>query len=150
MQEKHEKYMRIALQEAVNAFEQNEIPIGCIIILNEEIIGRGHNLIENNIDPTAHAEIIALREACTKIRSRLLTGATAYVTVEPCPMCAAALIEAHITKIVFGTKNRKLGALLSVWNFPNEPAFEHHPLIIGGVLENECKEILDAFFRRLR
>ncbi len=150
MQEKHENYMHIALQEAVNAFEKNEIPIGCIIVLNEEIIGRGHNFIENNIDPTAHAEIIALRKACTKTRSRLLTGATAYVTVEPCPMCAAALIEAHISKIVFGTKNHKLGAILSVWNFPNDPAFEHHPLIIGGVLENECKEILDAFFRRLR
>ncbi len=147
---KEELYMREALSEAKKALALGEVPIGCVVVLNDRVIGRGHNVRESEGDPTAHAEMVALRRAAKSIGDWRLDGATIYVTMEPCIMCTAAIIMARVEKIVYATKNDKFGACGTVWNLPDDPAFENHPVVKGGVLENEAKEILDNFFRKLR
>ncbi len=145
-----EKFMREALEEAHLALSSGEIPVGCVIVINDEIVGRGHNCCESLADPTAHAEIIAIRDACTKSGDCRLDGATAYVTLEPCPMCTSALILARVKRIVYGAQNTELGACGSVFNFIHEPAFNHHPLVKGKVLEDESHELLERFFKQKR
>ena len=147
---KDEFYMREALSEAKKALALGEVPIGCVVVLNDRIIGRGHNVRESEGDPTAHAEMVALRCAAKSIGDWRLDGATIYVTMEPCIMCTAAIIMARVERIVYATKNDKFGACGTVWNLPDDPAFGNHPVVKGGVLENEAKEILDIFFRKLR
>ncbi|MCD6531094.1 tRNA adenosine(34) deaminase TadA [bacterium] len=145
-----EQFMAQALAEAEKAKQIGEIPIGCVIVKDGEIIGRGHNLRESTNDPTAHAEIIAMRQASKKISNWRLEGCEVYVTLEPCPMCAAALIMAGVRRIVFGAPNRELGACGTVWDFPNDPGFDNHPLVKSGVLRERCEKILVDFMKSLR
>ena len=134
-----------AIIEAKKAFDKDEIPVGCVIVLDGEIIGRGHNIREQTFDPTAHAEIIAIRDASKNIGDWHLDGATAYITLEPCPMCASALILARVAKIVYGLQNNELGACGSVWDFANDPLFNSHPIVIQYNNMITYKELLNKY-----
>ena len=148
--EKNEKFMREALKEAQKAYEKLEVPVGAVIVKDGKIIARGHNLKETKKDTTNHAEIIAIRKASKKIKSWRLTGCTMYVTLEPCTMCAGALIQARLDKVVIGTMDEKTGACGSVLNIIEDYKFNHKVEIEKGVMEKECKAILQQFFRELR
>lgn len=144
-----EKFINEAIIEAEKAYDEGEIPVGCVIVRDGKIIGRGHNLREQQSDPTAHAEIIALRDAGRNIGDWHLDGATAYITLEPCPMCAAALILARVEKIVYCIANNELGACGSVWDFPDDPAFSSHPIVIRHNIDS-YKTLLNKYFKNLR
>ena len=146
----HKLFMQEALLDAKKAFAEGEVPIGAVIVQNGEIIGRGRNQREQLNDPTAHAEIMALRAAGEKTGNWRLTGATIYVTMEPCPMCAGALINARIERLVYGADELKFGSAGSQLNLLQFPGFNHQVKIIGPVLEEECKGIMQDFFQRLR
>ena len=146
----HEFFMREALTEAKKALEKGEVPIGAVVVLDGEIIGRGHNLRETEDDPTAHAEIVALREAGKNKKGWRLTGATLYVTLEPCPMCAGAMLLSRIHRVVYGADDPKAGAAGSLLNILQFPGFNHEVKIIGGVLAEEASELLQEFFRQKR
>jgi len=145
-----EKYMQAALEEARCAFEEGEVPVGCVIVRQGKIIGRGHNRVEQTNDITAHAEIVALKDASRRIGNWRLADATAYITLEPCPMCATALIFAEIERIVFGAYNKNFGAIQTIWQFQNEPAFKNHPHITGGVMAEESEKFFKKFFEKIR
>lgn len=146
----HEKYMLEALKEARIALDKGEVPVGAVVVRSEEIIGRGHNLRETTKDPTAHAEIIAIRQAAGQVRGWRLQGATLYVTLEPCPMCAGALLLSRIERVVYGADDYKAGAAGGLLNLLQFPGFNHQVRITGGVMAEECKEVLQDFFRRKR
>ena len=143
------KFMKEALKEAQKSYKKEEIPVGAIIVKDGKIIARGHNLKETKTDPTKHAEIIAIQKACKKLQTWRLTGCTMYVTLEPCSMCAGALIQARIKKLYIGTMDEKTGACGSVINlFRYE--FNHKIEVETGVLQPKCEKILKDFFRELR
>lgn len=144
--DKHEFFMREALVEARKALNKGEIPVGAVVVLNGEIIGRGHNLREREDDPTAHAEIIALRAAGKQTGSWRLSEAVLYVTLEPCPMCAGALLQARIERVVYGADDPKAGAAGSLLNILQFPGFNHFVKITGGVLAEECAALLRQIF----
>jgi tRNA(adenine34) deaminase len=144
------KYMIEALKEAEKALNLGEVPIGCVIVKDGNIIGRGHNRTIVEKDPTAHAEILAIREAAKFLGGWRLLGTELYVTCEPCAMCAGAMVWARIQKVVFGTKDPKAGAAGSVINVLQEDGLNHQVEIESGVLEDQCKEILQNFFRDIR
>ena len=146
----HEAMMRLALEEAQKAFEQNEIPVGAVIARNGEVIAAAHNLREQMGDPTAHAEVLVIREAAKKLGSRRLTGCTLYVTLEPCPMCAGALVMAGLDSCYFGAKDERQGCAESVYALTMDPAFYHRLPCIGGLLEEEAAELLRRFFLERR
>jgi tRNA(adenine34) deaminase len=151
MNTKHDAWMKIALQEAVKAKEKQEIPIGAVLVAeNEELLCAAHNQTIALKDPTAHAEILALRQAADKVDNYRLLNTTLYVTVEPCPMCMGAAIHARVARIVFGTRDPKWGAAGSLYNFAADRRFNHHPLVIEGVFENESKQLMQDFFRKNR
>ncbi|MDR9786519.1 MAG: tRNA adenosine(34) deaminase TadA [Peptococcaceae bacterium MAG4] len=127
-----------------------EVPIGAVVVLDGEIIGRGHNLREALKDSTAHAEILALREAARKIGDWRLNGATLYSTIEPCPMCAGALVQFRVKTLVYGAADPKAGAVDSVIDVVRQPRFNHQVEVVAGVLEEECRQIIQRFFRALR
>ncbi|MFH5882022.1 tRNA adenosine(34) deaminase TadA [Liberiplasma polymorphum] len=146
---KHEDYMQEAIVEAKKAFNQNEVPIGAIVVQDNVIIGRGYNSrITTNL-ATHHAELLAIENACKTIGKWRLDDATLYVTLEPCPMCAGAIIQSRISTVVYGTTDEKNGAHQSVLNV-FEGNFNHNVEVIGGVLEEECQNILKSFFITLR
>lgn len=142
--------MKSALKEAEKSYDKEEIPVGAVIVKDGKIIARGHNLKETKNDTTNHAEIIAIRKASKKLKSWRLRGCTMYVTLEPCTMCAGALIQARLDKVVIGTMDEKTGACGSVLNVLEDYKFNHKVEIEKGVMEKECKEILQKFFRELR
>lgn len=144
------KFMKMALEEAEKAKAIGEIPIGAIIVKDGEIVGRGHNLTESIKDPTAHAEILAIRDAAKNLGGWRLFGCTMYVTVEPCAMCAGALVWSRIDKLVYGTKDPKAGACGSVMNIVQNSDLNHRLDVESGLMEDECKEIIQDFFRKLR
>ena len=146
----HEELMREALKEAQLAFEKGEIPVGAVIALEGEIIARAHNLREQTGDPTAHAEVLAIREAAQKLGSRRLNQCTLYVTLEPCPMCAGAMVMACLHKCYFGARDERQGCCESVYALPADPAFYHRVTCIGGLLEEEASRLLKDFFRSRR
>lgn len=150
MKEEKNKFMYAALKEAIKSYGKEEIPVGAVIVKDGKIIARGHNLKETKKDTTNHAEIIAIRKASKKIKSWRLTGCTMYVTLEPCTMCAGALIQARLDKVVIGTMDEKTGACGSVLNIIEDYKFNHKVEIEKGVMEKECKAILQQFFRELR
>ncbi|WP_219834798.1 tRNA adenosine(34) deaminase TadA [Paenibacillus sp. R14(2021)] len=143
-------YMQAAIEEAKRAEAIGEVPIGAVIVKNGEIIGRGFNLRETNLDPTAHAEMIAIREASRNLGAWRLLDCTLYVTLEPCPMCAGALVQSRIRKVVYGTIDPKAGCAGTLMNLLQEPRFNHETELVGGLLQQECGELLTQFFRRLR
>lgn len=142
--------MTEALVEAKHAFDIGEVPIGAVIVKDGEIIARAHNLTETENDPTAHAETLAIREASSKLGSARLSGCQMYVTVEPCSMCAGALVWARIEKLYIGTMDRKAGACGSVFDIVDSPKLNHRLEVETGIMEDECKELMQKFFRQLR
>ena len=143
-------FMSEALKEAKIAYTLEEIPIGAVVEKDGEIIGRGHNLTETLKDPTAHAEILALREAARRLGGWRLSGCGLYVTAEPCAMCAGAIVWARIEKLFIGTMDPKSGACGSVFNIPQEPKLNHYVEIESGIMRQECQDILKTFFKELR
>jgi len=144
------RYMRMALAEARAAEEAGDVPVGAVIVLGDRVIARGHNQREVLQDPTAHAEMIALTSAAAHVGSWRLEGCTLYVTLEPCVMCAGALVHARVERIVFGATDPKAGAVGSLYNIPADERLNHRPAITGGVLADECGDILRAFFAAQR
>ena len=148
--ENHQEFMGEALRLARIAYQQDEVPVGAIIVLNGEVIAGAYNQKEKTQDPTAHAEILAIKEACARLYSWHLDGATLYVTLEPCPMCAYAAIQARIKRLVFGARDPKAGAAGSVINIFEKKLFNHDVEIIGGILADECGTLLKKFFQDRR
>src|SRR5262249_31532832 len=142
--------MRIALEEAARAPAIGEVPIAALVVQGSQILAQAHNCRELWQDPTAHAEVIAIRAAATTLGTWRLTGTTLYVTVEPCSMCIGAIILARIPRVVFGAWDLKAGACGSVFNLPSEPKLNHRVAVTGGVLEQECKALIQMFFKQLR
>ena len=145
----HEYFMAEALRLAREAVADGDVPVGCVIVRDGEIIGRGRNRREGDSDATAHAEVEAIREACARLDSWRLHGCTLYVTLEPCPMCAGAIINARIEEIRYGAKDDKAGCCGSVLNLFEE-SFNHRPRIYQGPLKTACEAVLQAFFQSLR
>jgi tRNA(adenine34) deaminase len=146
----HNKLMQVALDLAHAAAENGEVPVGAIVVKNGEIIGRGSNAPIGLHDPTAHAEIIAMRQAAQHLGNYRLVDCALYVTLEPCAMCSGAMQHARIAKLVFGASDAKTGACGSVINVMNEPKLNHHTEVIGGVLAAECGAVLTDFFKQRR
>ena len=145
-----EQFLREALLEAEKAFDLGEVPVGCVIVRDGEIIARGHNLTETAKDPTVHAEMNALREAAEKLGGWRLPGCSAYVTCEPCAMCAGAMVWARIEELYIGADDPKAGACGSVVNVASNEGLNHRIKVERGVLQEECSNILKEFFRTLR
>ncbi|NLJ77014.1 MAG: nucleoside deaminase [Peptococcaceae bacterium] len=142
--------MREALAEAKKAYALDEVPVGAVMVLDGKVIGRGHNLRETWKDSSAHAELLALREAARYLGDWRLNGGILYSTLEPCPMCAGALVQFRVTTLVYGAADPKAGAVDSVIDVVRQPRFNHQVQVIAGVLEEECRSILQKFFRELR
>ena len=149
MQE-HEEYMRKALSEAMMAYSIDEVPVGCVIVYDGNIIGRGFNRRMTDKNALRHAELIAIEQACGFIGDWRLEGCDIYVTVEPCPMCAGAIIQARIPNLIYGAQNPKAGSAGSILNILQNPQFNHQTEIITGVLEMECSELMRKYFREFR
>ena len=145
-----EKFMKEALKEAQKAYDKLEIPVGAVIVKNGEIISRAHNQKETKFDTTCHAEILAIQKASKKLRSWRLLDCEMYVTLEPCSMCAGAIINSRIKKIYIGTMDRKTGAVGSVFNLFEDYTFNHKVEYETGILKDECEDILKCFFKELR
>lgn len=146
----HDGWMGAALEEARAAGERKEVPVGAVVIHGGEIIGRGGNRTETLQDPTAHAEVLALRAAAASLGSWRLSGATLYVTIEPCAMCAGACVLARIERLVFGAPDPKAGMCGSLGNVVADPRLNHRPAVLGGVRASECGALLTEFFRYRR
>lgn len=138
--------MQYAYREAEKAYEKGEIPIGAVIVFDNMIIGKGHNQVETLKDPTAHAEIIALTSAAEYLTSKVLLGCTMYVTLEPCSMCAGAIVLAKIEALYFGAYDNKSGACGSVLNITNNKALNHRLNVTGGIMDDKCGELIRSFF----
>ena len=146
----HVKWMKVAFREAEKAFEQDEVPIGAVVVQNGQIIGRGYNQCESLIDPTAHAEIIAITSASNTIKDWRLKDCQLYVTKEPCPMCAGALINARINMVVFGMYDEKAGCCGSLYQLCRDPRFNHQLTVKGGIMEDQCISLIQDFFIKQR
>jgi len=148
--ETDEKWMRHALDLAARAEAQGEVPVGALVVLNGAVIGEGWNRPIGSRDPTAHAEIVAMRAAAENLGNYRLTNTTLYVTLEPCPMCAGAIVHARVTRVVYGARDPLAGAAGTVFDIFTAPSLNHHPQACGGVLGEECGIGLKAFFRSRR
>ena len=145
-----EYFMKQAIKEALKASDFDEVPVGAIVVKGDQIIGRGHNLRETKKDPTAHAEIIAIRKACKKMNSWRLEGCRIYVTTEPCSMCAGTILWTRMTAIIFGAPDPKGGACGSSYNLFEQKNLNHHLIIREGVLKEEAQKILKQYFKSKR
>lgn len=142
--------MRVALTEAERAPDHGDVPVGAVVVVNERVVGRGHNQVEGLGDPTAHAEILAIGAASRTLGASRLTGAAIYVTMEPCSMCAGAIVLARLDRLVYGCPDPKSGYCGSLGNIADDPALNHRVLVKSGVLEGECAALLSRFFAVLR
>ncbi|MFP4017209.1 MAG: tRNA adenosine(34) deaminase TadA [Halanaerobiales bacterium] len=146
-----EEFMKLALIEAKKALEIEEVPIGAIVVCNGKIVGRGHNLKERDFDPTAHAEIIALQDAAGNLQNWRLDDCDLYVTIEPCPMCAGAIVQARIRRLVFGAYDPKAGATGSLYNIVKDQRLNHQVTeVAAGILAEESRNLMQEFFKKLR
>lgn len=145
----HSDFMSEALILAKSAEKHGDVPVGAVIVKNDKIIAKGQNKREKDKNSLLHAEIVAINEACQVLGSKYLTDCTLYVTLEPCPMCAGAIINSRIEKVVFGAYDDKAGCFGTLTNF-NDLSFNHKPQVIGGYMEKECSEILSIFFEKKR
>jgi tRNA(adenine34) deaminase len=145
-----EYLMRLALREAERAWEHDDVPIGAVVVRDGEVVAAAHNERELRQDPTAHAEIIALREAARAVGSWRVLDAVLYVTLEPCAMCAGAIVLARVSRVVYGASDPKAGACGSVLDVTGEPRLNHRPEVAGGLLAEECGELLSGFFASRR
>lgn len=149
-QELDQRYMRVAISEALKARALGEVPIGAVIVKEDEIIATGYNMRERIQAATAHAELLAIQQACEKMESWRLEGCTLYVTLEPCPMCAGAIVQSRLSRVVYGAADPKAGCCGTLMNLLDEPRFNHQATITSGVLEEETAVLLKEFFRALR
>lgn len=145
-----ERYMAAALEEAQKAFRKGEVPIGAVIVQNGIIVGRGHNLRETDKDPTAHAEMIAIRDAAKTLGGWRLVNCDMYVTIEPCPMCAGAIFQSRIVNLYIGSMDPKGGAVGSLYNIPRDERLNHLVNVEYGILKEPCSQIMKDFFKKLR
>ncbi|NEW03873.1 nucleoside deaminase [Bacillus megaterium] len=145
-----EKYMRLAIDEALKAKDKLEVPIGAVIVQNDEVVASAYNLRETEQRSVAHAELLAIDEACKKLGTWRLEDATLYVTLEPCPMCAGAIVLSRVKRVVFGAYDPKGGCAGTLLNLLEFERFNHQAQVVGGVLEEECGSLLTTFFRELR
>lgn len=148
--ELHEKWMREALKEAKQALLKEEVPIGAVVVYENRVIGRGHNQVEMLQDPTAHAEMIALTAATNALGKKWLNDSTMYVTIEPCAMCAGAMILGRLKRLVYGAPEMKTGAHSSIFNLLDDPRVNHRIEVIPSVLTLECMHLMTAFFEKVR
>ncbi|HRE40197.1 MAG TPA: nucleoside deaminase [Ignavibacteria bacterium] len=142
----HEKFMKYALREAERAFDNGEMPVGCVITFNNTLIAKSHNQVEKLKDATAHSEILAITSASEYLNSKYLPGCSMYVTLEPCPMCAGALVNSKIDNLYFGAYDSKSGACGSVFNITNSVHLNHKVNVYGGILDNESISLIKSFF----
>ena len=147
---KDDYYMKMALEEAYRAEREEEVPVGAIIVKDDKVIARAYNQVIKRNDPTAHAEILALRQAALALRNYRLIDTTLYVTIEPCLMCGGALVQARIGRLVFGAFDPKMGAFGSLYNLAEDKRLNHRIRVKSGVLEEECCRLMKDFFRRRR
>ena len=140
-------FMRLALKEAETAFSEDEVPVGAVLVFDGRIIASAHNRKEFENDPTAHAELIVLRKGSAEIENWRLTGSTLYVTKEPCVMCAGAMINARLTRLVYGCRDSRYGAVASQYQLASDARLNHRIDVLSGVLEDECSDILKKFFK---
>lgn len=148
--DEHIKFMKKALKEAEKARDEHEVPIGAIIVQDGKVIARAHNTKNKNGNALQHAEMLVLNKAAKKIGGWRLLDCDLYVTLEPCPMCAGACINARVRSVIFGAYDPKAGCCGTLYNLPTDTRFNHRPEVIGGVLEDECGQILTDFFKNLR
>jgi len=146
----HERFMREAMAEAALAEQAGDVPVGCVLVHDDAIIARAHNHRQREQDPTAHAELIALRAAAQVLGSFRLIGVTAYVTLEPCPMCAGALVNARVPRVVYGCDDPKAGAVRTLYNIGTDARLNHRFELVPGVMASECAAQLSGFFAALR
>jgi tRNA(adenine34) deaminase len=146
----HERFMALALQQAERAYEEEEVPVGAVVVHEGRVVGRGYNQIERLSDPTAHAEILAITAAANTLGTRRLEGCTLYVTLEPCPMCAGAIVLARIPVLVFGSYDPKAGACGTLYNIVEDRRLNHTAHVVPGVLDHQCSSLLKSFFGSLR
>ena len=146
----HDDFMRAALEQARLAIDAGEVPIGAVVVIDGQIVARAFNQPIRAVDPTAHAEVLALRAAAQQIGNYRLTGARLYVTVEPCLMCVGALVHARITEVVFGAVEPRSGALVSTVRGHEIAGLNHRVTVTGGVLESDCRDLIQQFFRKKR
>lgn len=142
--------MELALAEAHKAYDLREVPIGAIIVLGDRVVGRGHNLRESSGDPTAHAEMVAIRQAAQQLGTWRLDNTVMYVTVEPCPMCAGALVLSRVRLLVFGVPDPKAGACGSLMNIVEDPRLNHRLSVVSGIMGEACAGLLKRFFQEIR
>ncbi len=145
-----EQFMREALALAAQAAAAGEVPVGAVVVRDGEIVGRGYNQPISSHDPTAHAEVVALRDAAQRLANYRLTGCDLYVTLEPCAMCVGAMVHARIARVVYGARDPKTGACGSIVDLPAVATFNHHATFAGGVLAQECGDVLRRFFAERR
>jgi tRNA(adenine34) deaminase len=150
MAKPHEYFIREALKEAKKALKKDEVPVGAVVVLAGKIIGKGHNENISLNDPTAHAEIQAIRQAALKLKNYRLNGCKLYVTVEPCAMCAGAMVWARVSEIIYGAPDVKAGACGSVFNIVSNKKLNHRIKVMDNVLEKQCRETIQKFFRKKR
>ena len=146
----HEYYMRLCIEEARAAQKENEVPVGCVIVYENKIIAKTHNLCHALKDPTAHAELLAIREALQFLGKGTLSGCTLYVSLEPCAMCAGAIVNSRVSRLIYGAHDPACGCAGSVYRITEDPAFVHFCKSDGGILEEECAELLKTFFAERR
>ncbi len=143
-------FMRLALKEAEDAFKEGEVPVGAVLVINNEIVASFHNCRESTLDPTAHAEVLALKEGAHKVENWRLTGAVLYVTKEPCIMCAGAMVNARLGRLVYGCGDTKAGAVQNLYRILSDKRLNHQVEVVSGVLEEECAALLKKFFQERR
>ncbi|MDA8234463.1 MAG: tRNA adenosine(34) deaminase TadA [Clostridia bacterium] len=146
----HRYYMKIALEEGLKAFAQGEVPIGAVLVHQGQVISRAFNLRETEKDPTAHAEMLVIKQGSDVLGGWRLLDTTLYVTLEPCPMCAGAIVQARIPRVVYGAADPKAGAVDSLYRLLNDSRLNHQAEVIAGVMEDECKALMKDFFKKLR
>ena len=145
-----QRFMEEAFAEARLAFESGEVPVGAIVVVDGSITGRGHNSVIRNSDPTAHAEVLAIRAAAAQIGNYRLTGSTLYSTIEPCAMCAGTLIHARVARLVYGARDPRAGAVDTHFGICRAEVLNHQVSVTGGILESRCREMIQSFFREKR
>lgn len=150
MEKSHEYYMELALLEARQAAKEGEVPVGAVIVKDGRIIAQAHNMREQWLDATAHAEVIVIRKACEILQNWRLAGCILYVTVEPCPMCAGAIYNSRVETVIFGCRDNRAGAVESLFNVLSHPLLNHQPQVIGGILEEPCAAVVKDFFAKQR
>ena len=146
----HDYWMKKALDQAIIAFDEGEVPVGAVIVYQERVIAEGRNQRETLNDPTAHAEMIAITQAAEVLQSWRLLDCTLYVTLEPCPMCAGAIVQARIPNVIYGTPDPKGGACHTLFSLTSDIRLNHQAAVLGGVMQEDCKAILQEFFRQQR